>query len=234
MHTQMGDHTLSPVRLTAGLGLMPLARPLSSKPTSSSYQLYLKCVCAPRISNRQPSQGTLQRLATKYSYTPLVNPELREICPLKEVESRLAQNFGMTSSQGIATITLARSRRGKWPSGRLHSVLLAFLRRVNESALNSDDVKLLSRQWYKQGFFQISSAFSDSTEEREMGESQGNELYEKFLKKHRDTMEDLHLRAATECSQSIMYQRHLELVDMSCPRLFRLSVSKRHVGNIDP
>ncbi len=45
MHTQMGDHTLSPVRLTAGLGLMPLARPLSSKPTSSSYQLYLKrCV----------------------------------------------------------------------------------------------------------------------------------------------------------------------------------------------
>ncbi len=67
-----------------------------------------------------------------------------------------------------------------------------------------------------------------------MGESQGNELYEKFLKTHRDTMEDLHLRAAMECSQSIMYPRHLELVDMSCPRLFWLSVSKRHVGNIDP
>lgn len=79
-------------------------------------------------------------------------------------------------------------------------------------------------------YLQISIAFSDSAEEREMGESQGNEFYEKFLKKHGDTMKDLHLRAAMECSWSITSPRHLELVVTSCPKLVKLSVFTSHVG----
>lgn len=79
-------------------------------------------------------------------------------------------------------------------------------------------------------FLQIIIAFSDSAEEREMGESQGNEFYEKFLKKHGNTMKDLLLRAAMECSWSIKSPRHIELVVMSCPELVRLSVFTSHVG----
>ncbi|KAK0490208.1 caspase domain-containing protein [Armillaria novae-zelandiae] len=93
------------------------------------------------------SQRTLLRLATKCSYAPaqLVDPELQEICPLKEVESRLARKFGMSYSQGIDSVAVLQEarRRRKLPWGRFHSILLAFLRKVSESASSNDDVEEL-------------------------------------------------------------------------------------------
>ncbi|KAK0437268.1 uncharacterized protein EV420DRAFT_203043 [Desarmillaria tabescens] len=79
-------------------------------------------------------------------------------------------------------------------------------------------------------FIQICVAFSNSAEEREMGESQGNEFYEKFLKKHGSTMKYLHLTAPMECSWSITSPGHLELLVAACPKLVGLTVFTSHVG----
>ncbi|SJL17250.1 uncharacterized protein ARMOST_20796 [Armillaria ostoyae] len=108
--------------------------------------LVLAIVYQMQILNRQPSQETLQRLATKCSYAPalLINPELQDICPLKEVERRLAQKYGMTSSQGIDSVAVLQEarRHRKLPWRRFHSILLAFLRKVSKSVSNGDDLSV--------------------------------------------------------------------------------------------
>ncbi|PBK69543.1 hypothetical protein ARMSODRAFT_1084842 [Armillaria solidipes] len=79
-------------------------------------------------------------------------------------------------------------------------------------------------------FLQICIAFSEEEEEREMGESQGNEFYEKFLKKHGGTMKDLNLTAPIDCSWSITTPGHLELLVEACPKLVGLTLFTSHVG----